>query len=282
VTLNLFRNRRLIIGTRHHKDQVLAPLLEANLGVHTEVPTEFDTDAWGTFSGEVERKLAPLDAAREKCLKALQETGCDLGVASEGSFGPHPQLIFSPANEEFLIFIDAKNNLEISAREISTQTNFKGAELKNKEALWAFADEALFPSHALILRKAKGAKELIIKGITDKITLEKSFEELKSLGGNVYAETDMRALYNPTRMAVIKAAGERLIAKISTVCPRCSRPGFAVTSLKKGLPCSLCGFPTESIRSQIHQCQGCHYEQEIEFPNQKHEEDPMFCPYCNP
>ena len=85
MTLNLFRNRRLIIGTRHHKDQVLAPLLEANLGVHTEVPTEFDTDAWGTFSGEVERKLAPLDAAREKCLKALQETGCDLGVASEGT-----------------------------------------------------------------------------------------------------------------------------------------------------------------------------------------------------
>jgi hypothetical protein len=33
---------------------------------------------------------------------------CDLGVASEGSFGSHPSIFIASADDEFLIFIDTK------------------------------------------------------------------------------------------------------------------------------------------------------------------------------
>jgi len=72
----------------------LAALLEKELGVICIVPENLDTDLLGTFSGEIERELSPMDAARQKCLLAMELTGADLAVASEGSFGAHPLLYF--------------------------------------------------------------------------------------------------------------------------------------------------------------------------------------------
>ncbi len=107
----LFKNRRLVIATKHEKESVIAPLLEEALGVSCFIIEGFDTDSWGTFSGEVERKQDPIATARQKCLKAMELSNCELGVASEGSFGAHPSLFFTSADDEFLIFIDKKNNL---------------------------------------------------------------------------------------------------------------------------------------------------------------------------
>ncbi len=151
----MFQNRRLVIATKHQKEKVIAPLLEKELGVACFVPEDFDTDALGTFTGEIERKLDPIATVREKCLRAMDESGCDLGVASEGSFGPHPVMLLASADDEFLIFIDRRNNLEIIAREISPLTNFDGKEIRNERELMEFADQVRFPSHGLILRNSK-------------------------------------------------------------------------------------------------------------------------------
>jgi hypothetical protein len=48
--MDIFRNRRLIIATKHKKEAVVAPLLQEKLGVRCFVDDEFDTDAFGTFS----------------------------------------------------------------------------------------------------------------------------------------------------------------------------------------------------------------------------------------
>ena len=85
---------------------MIAPILEKELGVNCFVDETFDTDALGTFTGEVERELDPISTAREKCLRAMKINNCDLGIASEGSFGPHPSMFFVNADDEFLIFID--------------------------------------------------------------------------------------------------------------------------------------------------------------------------------
>ncbi|MDP4933075.1 MAG: hypothetical protein NWR30_00040 [Salibacteraceae bacterium] len=278
----MFQGRNLIVATKHQKESVIAPLLETALGVQCLTNPAFDTDKLGTFTGEIERVLDPIQTARQKCLMAMELSQCDLGVASEGSFGPHPSMFFVSADDEFLMFIDKKNNLEIIVREISTETNFNGKEVLNWQELLAFANSAKFPSHGLILRKSKHENEGIVKGITDENTLKEVYSALYEKYGCVYVETDMRAMFNPTRMKVIAAAARKLVAKIETVCPCCGMPGFGVTDAKKGLPCGLCGLPTKSTLSHISECQHCKHEKEELYPNEKTSEDPMYCDYCNP
>ena len=278
----MFKGRRLLIATKHEKEKVIAPLLDNGLGVLCFVNIDFDTDTLGTFSGEIERKLDPVATARQKCLLAMEMSNCDLGIASEGSFGAHPSLFFASADDEFLIFIDKKNNLEIIARDLSIDTNFNGSEVKNEKELLDFADLVKFPSHALILRASKNDNTAIVKGITNLVHLKKTFHAMLHKYNNVYAETDMRAMHNPSRMAVIKNATKKLLDKINSCCPQCNTPGFGITNAKKGLACSLCGTPTKSTLSLIYNCKKCHYKKEKKYPNKKTTEDPMYCDYCNP
>ncbi len=278
----MFEGRRLIIATKHQKEQVIAPLLEDALGVTCFVDESFDTDLLGTFSGEVERELDPVSTARLKCLKAMELNNCDLGVASEGSFGVHPSIFFASADDEFLIFIDRKNDLEIIARELSTETNFNGKAIKSEKDLMDFSELVKFPSHALILKKSKEVTVDIVKAITSFEVLKNTFHMLLQKHKTVFVETDMRALYNPSRMLVIEATAKKLVTKIQSSCPECQTPGFGVTDLKKGLPCDLCGSPTKSTLSLIYACQKCEHLSEELYPNNKKVEDPMYCDCCNP
>jgi len=278
----MFKDRKLIIATKHEKEKVIAPLVEKALGVSCLINKNFDTDILGTFTGEIERKLDPIATARQKCLMAMELTNCDLGIASEGSFGPHPSMFFASADDEFLIFIDKQNSIEITARELSIATNFNGKEINSEKKLLDFADSINFPSHGLILRKAKDDNNDIIKGITDIKKLKETFKKLYDEFKSVYAETDMRAMHNPMRMKVIKSVTKKLIEKINSVCPKCNKPGFGITEAKKGLECSLCGSPTNSTLSYIYVCRHCQYSKEEIYPNKKTTEDPTFCDYCNP
>jgi hypothetical protein len=278
----MFQNRKLLIATKHQKEVVMAPILEKELGVTCFVDRNFDTDELGTFTGEVERELDPVSTAREKCLRAMKINNCDLAVASEGSFGPHPAAYFVHADDELLILIDTKNNIEIIVRELSTSTNYNNQQIQSQEELMAFAELIGFPEHGLILRKSKAENTEIYKGITDWDTLKKTFDLLYAKYNAVYAETDMRAMHNPTRMRVIEKATQKLVQKVKSTCPQCQMPGFGVTDAKKGLACSLCGSPTNSILSHVYVCQHCQFEKEEMYPDLKTTEDPMYCDYCNP
>ncbi|TXD51758.1 MULTISPECIES: DUF6671 family protein [unclassified Polaribacter] len=278
----MFKGRSIIIATKHEKEKVIAPLIAGSLGVISFVNANFDTDTLGTFSGEVKRKLDPIATARKKCLLAMELSNCDLGIASEGSFGAHPSLFFASADDEFLIFIDKKNDLEIVARELSTATNFNGSEIKNEQELLEFADLVLFPSHGLILRTSKTSNKDIIKDIKNLEDLKKSFHFMFDTFKSVYAETDMRAMHNPSRMVVIETATKKLVDKINSCCPQCTTPGFSITDVQKGLECDLCGSPTNSTLSFIHSCKKCNFKKEEMYPHQKTTEDPMYCDYCNP
>lgn len=278
----MFKGRRLLIATKHKKEKVIAPLVTECLQAECFVSEEFDTDTLGTFTGEVERKDDPLTTVRNKCIKAMELYQSDLCIASEGSFGPHPSLFFLSANEEILIFIDRQHELEIIAREISTETNFDGEEIQTEEQLFRFAERAQFPSHALILCEAKAAKTEIIKGITDWNHLKYSFQQLLERYGSVYVETDMRAIYNPTRMKVIERAAQKLMEKISSCCPKCNTPGFGVSEAKAGLPCKWCYSPTRSTLSYLYKCPKCAFTKEVLYPHDRTTEDPAYCDICNP
>ncbi len=275
-------NRKLVIATMHQKEQAIQPILEANLGCICCLPENFNTDLLGTFSGEIERTDDPIATARKKCQLAMDLTNTDIAVASEGSFGPHPSYFFIHADDEFLLLLDRKNNLEIVVRELSLETNFNGGFVSDEIELKEFTERAKFPSHGLILRKSDIELIDVSKGITTWEELLTKYTLLKEKYGKVYIETDMRAMYNPTRMEVIRKLTQKLVDKINSKCPNCSTPGFGVTDVKMGLPCQQCSFPTSSIKSHVYSCTVCDHSEEKLFPNGKLNEEPMFCDRCNP
>lgn len=279
---DLFAGRKLLIATKHKKEQVIAPVLTEALKVSCVVDARVDTDVFGTFSGEIERVNNALETCREKCRSAMRIGKYDLAVASEGSFGAHPTLGFVNADEELLVFMDTRNKLEIVVRELSTKTNFNGSSVTTENELLAFASGSLFPSHGLIMRKAEGDNSHLVKGIIVMEQLKDAFKHFIQHYGSAYIETDMRAMYNPTRMDVIKSATCKLVEKIKSCCPECFTPGFWITNVKPGLPCALCGFPTRSTLAYEYRCASCSFTREKKFPHTKQQEDPVFCDLCNP
>ena len=276
----LFSGRQLLVATKHRKEQVIGPALAAALGVRCTVAPGLDTDRFGTFTGERSRRDTALATARSKCLAALATSDCTLAVASEGSFGPHPTMMLVPADDEIVLLIDRRNGLEIAARQVSLDTNFNAAQVASEAELVHFAETAQFPSHALILRASQGDMNGIRKGITSWEDLLHSYRTLSAQHTAVHAETDMRAMHNPTRMRVIEAATGKLIETISSCCPACTTPGFSVVEVKRGLPCSLCGAPTQLAVARVYRCARCEYVREE--PVSEAQADPRHCGYCNP
>ncbi len=279
--MNLFSGRRLVIATKHYKDLIIGPKAASRLGVLPFVPEGLDTDLLGTFSGEVPRTSDPLSTARRKCEMAMELTGCDLAISSEGSFGAHPAYVFIPGNEEIVMLRDLKNDLEIVGKKLSTDTNFAGQACRNQEELEEFAIRSGFPEHALIIRNAQDSTETIFKGINTWDDLRSKFQNVTGMYGEAFVETDMRAMYNPKRMTVIGEAMDNLLDLALTNCSECHTPGFGITDLVKGLPCDLCGAPTQSVKSCIYSCKKCGHR-EIHPNSQKRTESPQYCDFCNP
>lgn len=280
------KNRVAVLATMHRKEQAIAPPLKQKLNMEVIVPENFNTDRFGTFTRDIERAGTQLEAARLKAQTALEVTGETLAIASEGMFYPHPALPSVACNREIVLLLDKKHDLEIVGTEVSLETNFAHQQVKTVQAALEFAQKAGFPEHGLVVmfNKETQNQEEIFKGITDPEQLVETVEFVlkHSPQKMAHIETDMRAMYNPTRMQAIAKATENLIEKIEQICPNCGCPGFDVVERKKGLPCQLCKFPTSLIRAEIYQCQKCQFRQESLFPQGQEFADPAQCMYCNP
>lgn len=280
---NLFQGRNLVIATMHGKEAVLAPVLEEKLGVRCILPEDLDTDRFGTFDGSITRRDDTLTTLINKCRAAMELTGCDLAVTSEGSFGPHPDMIFLPCGLEELLLLDVRNDLRIHVAEIYPETNFSHARIRTWKELQSFAEKALFPSHALILTTAgSDPAGPVLKGIRDQETLKAAFDKLIGESAELSVQTDMRAMHNPTRMRMIGKTALSLAEKATNCCPSCHTPGFGKTGIKRGLPCAWCGAETHAVLSNIFSCGHCGLENEQRYPGGQPWADPMHCPGCNP
>jgi predicted RNA-binding Zn-ribbon protein involved in translation (DUF1610 family) len=277
-----FQGRKLVIATMHGKDRVMRSLLEQKLGVIVSATTQLNTDLLGTFSGEIERSGSPVEVAKRKCELALDETGFDLAVASEGSFGPHPLIFGVPINEEMVLLYDRSQKITCIGKSISIETNFSHAFVDSLEALASFAKSVQFPEHALILKNDQENPAEWIKGIQDYQQLKDAFLQLQNKYGTVYAETDMRAMFNPTRMKVIEEATSAMIDSLLNRCPSCAALYFQLSEVEYGLPCGWCGSSTRSILAHQYACLKCGFKERKLYPKNKNVEDPMYCDYCNP
>lgn len=294
-----YAGKSIALATKHKKADALALPLSAGLGAAVKT-IEIDTDIFGTFCGEIERKKTPLLTAREKARLGMRKAKMPCGLASEGSFGSHIGVPFVIANEEVIVFVDDELGIEISESIVTTKTNFAQITIESIHEAESFLLETQFPSHALIARPnqynanriekllgrffKKGAFKHIQKGLQTREALMSAVRASarNSADGLVRLETDMRAHMNPTRMRVIRQLGVKLARRLRSTCPECGCPGFGATGVAGALPCQECGQPTESHAYEVSTCQKCHCTKSEKRRDGVIEEQSMHCLFCNP
>lgn len=276
---SFFEGRTAYLVSMHGKEQVIAPVLENDLGLKIKVLSDVNTDELGTFSGEIERPDSQLNTLKLKAQKAFENPVVELVIASEGAFGPHPSAFFITANCEMVYLYDKQNNLECVGEYVSTETNYAKSDFQSVVEAVSVAEKAGFPSHAMIVSYMDNEQKQFIKGITEIDELKKACEKALQ-NQEAIIETDMRAHLNPTRMLAIKQATIRLADKLNSFCPECHFPGFSITSTLTGLPCENCSLPTRLTRAVIKCCTRCNFTTQ-ELVESAYA-DPMYCDNCNP
>ncbi len=284
---SIFNNRVALLVSMHGKEQAIAPPLKTVFNVDLNVSKDIYTDAFGTFSGEIERLQGQYETAKLKIAEAIKKhPQSSLFIASEGSFNPYPDAPFITLNTELLLLTDIKYNIEIAAWHHSTNTNMAAQQIESIPILNIFLKQVGFPSHKIILKayNANSYKSLIVKGMDTIEAVNKEFIHLQRLSDDIIieAETDMRAFNNPTRLNNINECATKLVEAMQSTCPKCSTPGFSATDILPGLPCAQCEMPTRSTLYYIYKCSKCGHTAEEKFPKGKTTEDPMYCDFCNP
>ncbi len=281
-----YKNTVAVLATMHGKERVIAPVLKEGLGLIVGLAMSVDTDTFGTFSRDVERTGSPLDAARAKIGAGFEYAPYTrVGLASEGSFGPHPHIPFLALGRELVLLIDRERGLELTGHFASPETNYGHAVVSDMEAAAAFAQRSKFPEHGLIVMgcvdETPAPGLALFKDVIDHATLEKAVGQVVAKCGAAFVEADMRAHRNPTRMRAIERAASDLVRRFRSQCPACAHPGFDVTERITGLPCEWCGEPTHVTRAEVLACQACDYR--IERPaTSATTADPGRCESCNP
>ena len=275
-----FKNKKVVIATMHEKEKVIGKLFKEHFSVETFVPDNFNTDMFGTFTRDIKRSGNQLEAARKKARHALEKTGADIAIASEGSFPPHPSLPFVTSNLELVLLVDKESKVEVRGHSRTSNTNYNHKEVSSTEEAMSFAREIGFPEHGIIVRKNKNSKKMY-KDIRDWQELEDVTKKLLAsfFTKTIFLEADMRAHRNPTRMKAIEEATLDLLKNIKNVCPNCGTIGFCKTQFLRGLPCSSCNIETDIPGTFLYECQSCQKKEEKKEGEFAKPED---CSFCNP
>jgi hypothetical protein len=285
--MTVFSQKLAVLGTRHGKLPAIGPTLEAQIGLRVGLVDTVDTDRFGTFTRDVPRAGTQREAARAKALAAIEASGSPrIGLASEGSFGPHPAIPFAAGGVELVLLVDAESGLELAGWDVTADTNFGFADATSLEDALSFAGRAGFPTHGLVVMVPPGGRssgrELVAKGVREQTSLERAVTETIRAHGSVRVETDMRAHMNPTRMRSIARASLDLARVARSLCPDCGRPGYVVVERVPGLPCADCGAPTSRALHERLSCAGCGREERRRIAVGPTGASPFECQECNP
>ena len=281
------------LATMHGKEIAIAPAMRAQLGLNVITPPDLDTDVLGTFTGEISRVGTMRDVAIRKARLGMGISGLKIGIASEGSFGPHPHIPFFRAGLELMVFVDDERDLIITEALIAEEINHDEAVVLSASELEPFLPRVSFPDHALVVApnltaspwwKLHPERARSRKGIV-------SYDELVdavaragriSEDGRARITTDLRAHMNPTRMRAIARLASLLAVRIATECPECHAPGFGRVRPAPGLPCRDCGEESTIPRGDILRCVACEHEREKRRLPICGSAEPGECPRCNP
>lgn len=281
-----YSGRQAVLATMHGKERALHKAFKERLDVDVITPNAIDTDVFGSFTGEVQRRKGVRETAIDKARRGIELTGLSIGIASEGSFGRHPEIPMIPADMELMVLVDDERGLTIVETLISAETNYAHIEVERGAKIDEFLEQAMFPSHALIVRPNKSLRpgDRVQKGI---VTKDRLVEAIRtsieySLDGKAFLQTDMRAHVNPTRMTVLEKLANRLVKRLKVLCPSCHAPGFGAVDVRRGLPCESCGMPTRWVLSEIYACECCGLTEERGRRDGLEAAGPESCHRCNP
>ena len=98
-----YQGLQVALLTQHGKQDLLRAPLERALGCQLLHTSAYDTDTLGTFTGDVARDGSQREAARKKAQIAIDLTGAQVGLASEGAFDTDPFTGLMPWNTEVLL-----------------------------------------------------------------------------------------------------------------------------------------------------------------------------------
>jgi hypothetical protein len=283
-----YGGRQIALASLHGKERILARPLRVGLGLSLRHAGSVDTDRFGSFGGEQPRRDDACITCRRKAEAALEALGLDLGIASEGSFGPHPAVPMLPVGHEWMTFVDRRDGLVISEQLLSRSTNYSSCRGVDPEAIAAWLRQVGFPGHGLMVRPldpgASTSASWLAKGVHDPLELAALMGEAvrRSPLRQAWIETDMRAHCNPTRRLAIRQLAFRLVRRVATGCPACTAPGWGLVETAIGLPCSACGLATQLVKGELLGCVVCGHRQSRPRPDGRLAADPMHCSYCNP
>ena len=267
------------IATKHGKQRQFGPPLARLVGLDVVVAA-VDTDLLGTFSGEVPRPGSPLETARRKAEWAIEYSGARIGLASEGSFGPHPDVPYLAVGVELAICLDEQNELEIVEHVMSTDTNFQHLDVSELPIPAAFFQSADFPAHALVV-SPPGETTPMFKGLVDRHEVDHAVAVCLDRAGRALLQTDMRAHLNPTRQRNLTKLADQLARRIATLCRACGSPGWGLVTVETGLPCEWCARPTLLVASDVFGCAHAGCDERRRQPRVELAPAGQ-CPACNP
>jgi hypothetical protein len=281
--MSKYKGKKILLASMHQKEIAISPPFTELIDCEIIVPENFNTDQFGTFSGEINRDLPAYETLKKKALCAAEIYDFDYVISSEGSFGPHPSNPFVNADLEMLLLYDRTRELFIADYEISMDTNHAELEISkssiNTDNYSKWLKQVKFPSHALIL---KSGSTIIQKGICNISDLDNAINEGFKTNSRLKLETDMRAMVNPSRMSVIHGLAHKLAKRIITECIKCGTPGFGSIEKAGNLRCELCLQETNVPQFINTKCLKCDYFEQTEIKPGVKFTDPRYCDYCNP
>lgn len=282
-----YSDPRVALATLHGKAEALAPAL-APLGFRVE-SVAVDTDALGTFAGDIERPGTPHEVVIEKARRGMAASGLKLGLSTEGSFGPDPLLGFLPLHTELLAFVDDEHGQTLVLEHAGHDTNWVSRALQPGDDLQPVIASIGLPGHAALVKPNRWARSQagampVAKGLRHPAGIAEAMGRLaaSSEDGLARIEADMRAHVNPTRLSAIGRLGHQLALRLATPCSFCHAPGFGRVGNHVGLPCELCGEATDLVRAEIHGCGVCGHREDRPRADGLMSADAGHCPQCNP
>jgi len=282
---NRYQGRRAVLTTIHGKGAAIAPSFQNKLGLKAEVNPGINTDLLGTFTREIVREKNMLETAIEKARLGMKQSRQSLGIASEGSFGPHPSIPFLAINRELIVFVDDERRIVVHQLVTTEDTNFFNAVVSPDEDVSEFLSRTGFPEHALVISPHLSADcRPTFKGIRERTVLDGLIRRCAdaSSDGKALLQTDMRANFNPTRMKVIANCAEKLADRLRSACPECLEVGWGIVDIERGLPCEFCGTATKAVKFEIWGCVKCTYREKRFRIDGMSSNEQLYCDSCNP
>lgn len=265
--------QQVAILTKHEKQHCVASVLETAFNTQIIHTDKFDTDKLGTFDHKIPRKLRADESALKKAYMACELTQCNQGLGSEGSFNSHFGL--SLLDQELIAFVDIERQIEIIAiAEKPMPFNLIEADTVSDLSTKLSTNPVINSNAQRWMVWSNNGWE---KGITKEELLNGKYQFPLKI------EPDLRAMFCPERMKVIKLATENLVERLKATCPKCDTPNF-VKKHNKNKPdyllCEVCLQPTNQLKPPVLSCDKCGFQEQKD-------DAPMvgsafYCNYCNP